>query len=84
MGFGTGERGRPQMRKTIKLDGEICPNCAGKIQAKIEGLDGVNSVSVNALTLKFILDAEDAKFDDLLGQYVKIFADVEPDCEVLV
>lgn len=72
------------MRKVIKLDGEICPNCAGKIQTKISGLDGVNSVSVNALTLKFTLDAEDDKFDDLLKKSVKIFEDVEPDCEVLV
>ncbi len=72
------------MRKTIKLDGEICPNCAGKIQSKIEGLNGVNSASVNALTLKFILDADDSSFGELLSQSVKIFADVEPDCEVLV
>lgn len=72
------------MRKSIKLDGEICPNCASKIQNKIEQLSGVNSASVNALTLKFILDAEDSKFGELLNQSIKIFADVEPDCEVLV
>lgn len=72
------------MRKVIKLDGEICANCAGKIQAAIEKLPGVNRVSVNAMTLKFTLDAEDDAFDDVLAKSLKIFNDIEPDCEVLV
>ena len=71
------------MRKVIKLDGELCANCAGKIQAAIEKIDGVNSASVNAMTLKFTLDAEDDKFDEALKQSLKVFADIEPDCEVL-
>ena len=72
------------MRKVIKLDGEICANCAGKIQAAIEKLPGVNKVSVNAMTLKFTLDVEDTAFDDVLAKSLKIFNDIEPDCEVLV
>ena len=72
------------MRKVIKLDGELCANCAGKIKTAIEKLDGVNSVSVNAMTYKFTLDAEDDKFDDVLKQSLKVFNDIEPDCEVLV
>lgn len=72
------------MRKVIKLDGEICANCAAKIQTAIEKLPGVNSASVNAMTYKFTLDAEDASFDDALSASVKIFSDIEPDCEVLV
>ena len=72
------------MKKVFKLDGEICANCANKIQTKIEKLDGVNKVSVNAMTLKFTLDADDDKFDALVSESVKIFGKVEPDCEVLV
>ena len=72
------------MRKVINLDGELCANCAGKIQAAIEKLDGVNSASVNAMTYKFTLDAEDGVFDEVLQRSVKLFADIEPDCEVLV
>ena len=72
------------MRKVIKLDGELCANCAGKIQDKISKLDGVNSASVNAMTYKFTLDCADDKFDEIIKQSVKIFEDMEPDCEVLV
>ena len=72
------------MRKSYKLDGEICANCAGKIQAAIEKLPEVNSASVNAMTLRFTLDAQDDAFADVLDKSVKIFSDIEPDCEVLV
>ena len=72
------------MRKVYKLDGEICANCAGKIQAGIEKLPGVNKASVNAMTYKFTLDADDDAFDDVLDKSLRIFGDIEPDCEVLV
>lgn len=72
------------MRKVIKLDGDLCANCAGKIQAAIEKLPGVNKASVNAMTYKFTLDAEDDAFDEVLSKSVSIFNDIEPDCEVLV
>ena len=72
------------MRKSFKLDGEICANCAGKIQDKITKLDGVNKASVNAMTLKFTLDADDARFDDIVAESVRIFDKIEPDCIVLV
>ena len=72
------------MRKVFKLDGELCANCAGKIKNAIEKIDGVKSVSVNAMTYKFTLDCEDDKFDAALEQSLKLFADIEPDCEVLV
>jgi copper chaperone CopZ len=71
------------MRKAIKLDGEICANCAGKIQDKISKMDGVNSASVNPMTMKFTLDADDDKFDSIVAESVKVFNDIEPDCEVL-
>ena len=72
------------MKKSFKLGGEICANCAAKIQDKINKLDGVNKASVNAMTLKFTLDADDAQFDDIVAESVRIFDKVEPDCEVLV
>ena len=72
------------MRKVYKLDGELCANCAGKIKDAVEKLPGVNSASVNAMTYKFTLEAEDDKFDEALKGSLKLFSDIEPDCEVLV
>ena len=72
------------MKKTYKLDGEICGNCAAKIQDAISKLDGVNDVKVNFMLLKFTLDADDEQFDGLLDESIRIFDKIEPDCEVLV
>ena len=47
-------------------------------------LDGVNKVSVNAMTYKLTLDSTDETFDVNLQKVVKLFADIEPDCEVLL
>ena len=71
------------MRKVYKLDGEICANCAGKIQAAAEKLPGINKVSVNAMTMKLTLDAQDEAYDDVLEAVEKLFADIEPDCEIV-
>ena len=72
------------MKKSYKLNGEICGNCAAKIQDKISKLDGVNSAKVNFMLLKFTLDADDERFDDLVAESVRIFDAIEPDCKVLV
>ena len=72
------------MKKTFKLSGELCGNCAAKIQDQIGKLDGVNDAKVNFMLLKFTLDAEDARFDEALAESVRIFDKIEPDCEVHV
>ena len=36
------------------------------------------------MTYKLTLDSTDETFDANLQQIVKLFADIEPDCEVLV
>jgi len=71
------------MKKTFKLDGEICANCAAKIENSIQKLEGVQNVRVNAMTLKWTLEADDAAFDGIVKESVKIFNKVEPDCEIV-
>ena len=71
------------MRKTYKLEDLCCANCAAQIQDAVELGDGVNSASVNFLTEKFTLDADDARFDEIFAQSKKIFKKIEPDCEIL-
>lgn len=70
------------MRKVYKLDEIDCPTCAQKLQDALAKVDGVQSVSVNFLTQKLTLEAEDDGFDAVLGRIVKLAADLEPDCEI--
>ncbi len=72
------------MKKTFELEDLDCANCARKMQEAVEKLDGVKSCSVNFMTQKMILDADDARFDDILNEAIKVMKKVEPDCTVLV
>ena len=47
-------------------------------------LDGVEKVSVNFMTQKLTLEADDDRFDEVLQRVVDYTADVEPDCEILL
>ena len=71
------------MRKSFRLDEIDCANCALKLQDALARVDGVRSVSVNFMTQKLTLEAEDARFDAVLDQVVQVAARVEPDCEII-
>lgn len=72
------------MKKTFKLIDLDCANCAAKMEAAIKKLPGVNDASVSFLSQKMTIDAEDAKFDEIVKQAVKVCKKVEPDCEIVV
>ena len=70
------------MKKAFKIEVD-CAVCANKIQDAVCKLDGVNSVSVNFMTQKMIIDIDDNRFDDVFANVVKTAKKVEPDFEVL-
>lgn len=71
------------MKRAMKLEGELCGNCANKIQTKISKIDGVNDVKVNFMTMRFTLDADEARWDDIVAKSVKVFDAIEPSCKVV-
>ena len=71
------------MKKAFKLDEIDCANCARELQDELAKLDGVKSVSVNFMTQKLTLEADDAGFEDVLQRVVDYTADAEPDCEII-
>lgn len=71
------------MRKSYKLDEIDCANCARKLEDAINKLEGVQKATVNFMTQKLTLTADDASFDDVFERVVKLTADIEPDCEIL-
>ncbi|MBE6990884.1 MAG: heavy-metal-associated domain-containing protein [Ruminococcaceae bacterium] len=66
-----------------KFNCEIdCANCAAKVEEAIAALDGVNDVKVNFMMQKFTLDADEARFDDVLRQAISVGKKIEPDFSV--
>ena len=70
------------MKKTYKLVDLDCANCARKMQDAISRLDGVTGCTVNFLTQKLTIEADDV--DALMKYVVKCIKKVEPDCEVIL
>lgn len=70
------------MKKVFKIEVD-CAVCANKIQDALAKLEGINSVSVNFMTQKMILDIDDAQFEEVYKKALKVAKKVEPDFEVL-
>ena len=72
------------MKKVFKLVDLDCANCAAKMERAIAQLDGVQSVTVSFLAQKLTLEADDARFDEIVREMVKCVKKVEPDCEIIL
>ncbi|WP_165169998.1 cation transporter [Adlercreutzia sp. ZJ242] len=74
------------MRKAFKLQDLDCANCAAKMEADINDLDGVSKATVNFLTQKLMIDADvpdAASFGTIVDQAQQICSKYEPDCLIL-
>lgn len=72
------------MKKVYDLEDLDCANCAMKMECGIKKIDGVIDASVNFMTQKLTVEADDEVFDDVIKQVVKTCKKVEPDCTVLL
>ena len=70
------------MKKTFLLDGLCCANCAAKIEAGINKLDGIDHASISFLTGKLVIETAGEPSKDLLKQVEKVVHKVEPDVEM--
>ena len=70
------------MTKIFKLENLDCANCAAKMERGIKAIDGVNDCTVSFMTQKMILNADDARFAEILELAKKAIAKVDPDCKV--
>ena len=68
------------MKKKFKLTDLDCANCAAKMEDAIKKLDGVNDASVSFMMQKMTIDADDARFDEIMKEVVEVCKRVEPDC----
>ena len=72
------------MKKRFNLTDLDCASCAAKMEQAIKKLPGVRDASVSCLPQKLTLDADDARFDAIVQEVVKVCKKVEPDCVIHV
>ena len=59
------------MKKMYMLEDLDCANCAAKMEEAISKIDGVTYARVSYLAQKLTLEADDARYDDILAEVVK-------------
>ena len=68
-----------QKKFNIEVD---CANCAAKIENAVKNLPGVVNASVSFMAQKLTIEADDARFEEIMDQVVKACKKVEPECEI--
>lgn len=68
------------MKKKFKMVNLDCANCAAKMEAAINKIDGVESAVVSFMAQKLTLVADDGRFDEIVRQAEAACKKVEPDC----
>ena len=72
------------MKKRFKLVDLDCANCAAKMEDAIKKVDGVKDATVSFVMQKMTVEADDARFDYIMKEIVKVCKRVEPDCEIVL
>lgn len=71
------------MKKTFKLEGLCCANCAAKIENAISKLDGITNVSLSFMTTKLVIEADEDKLPFIIEEARKIVRKIEPDAKMI-
>ncbi len=72
------------MKKKFKLEDLDCANCAAKMETAINKINGVKEATVSFMTQRLVIEADDARFDEIMKEVVAVCQKVEPDCRILI
>ncbi len=71
------------IKKVFKMEELDCANCASKMEALINKIDGVEKATVSFMTQKLTIEAEEEKFPQILIQAQKECNKIEPDTRIV-
>ncbi len=65
-------------KKTYKLHELDCANCAAKIEDGVSKIDGVETVTVNYMTQKMVVEAHEDSLEKIVEKAMKVIKKVDP------
>lgn len=72
------------MKKKFNMENLECANCAAKMEALIKKIPGVNDATMNFMTQKLTIDADESRFDEIMKEAQKACSKIEPDCKIKI
>ena len=70
------------MKRKFILEGLGCANCASKMEEAIKKINGVKEATVNFMTQKLVIEAEDDRMPAIIEESKKIVRKIEPDTRI--
>lgn len=72
------------MKKKFHLEDLDCANCAAKMETAINKIEGVEKATVSFMTQRLVIEADEARFDDIMKEVTAVCKKVEPDCRIVM
>lgn len=72
------------MTKTYRMKNLGCASCGAKMERAIKKLDGVSNASINFMTQKLTLEADETKLDTIVPEMQKAVKKFESEAEIIV
>ena len=72
------------MKKTFRLEGLDCANCAAKIEKKVKAMDGVKDATVSFFAQKLVLEADDERFEEIARKVAEVVHHTDADCTMVL
>ena len=70
------------MKKTFKLIGLDCANCAAQLENALQKIEGIENASVSFMTEKLIFECEEEKEEGITKKVKKVIKKEEPDVKI--
>lgn len=70
------------MKKQYRLSELDCANCAAKMEIAVRRVDGVRAASVNFMLQRLTVEADDARFEQVMEDVRRACRKIEPDCQL--
>ena len=71
------------MNKAYRLKDLDCAACAAKLESHLPKINGINSVSVNFMYQKLMVDFDETRKDEILAEIKRITNHIEPEVKIL-
>lgn len=72
------------MKKTYRMNGVDCANCALKMETEIAKLDGVNSCSISFVMQKLTIDVDAEKLDSIIEKASAVCKRIDRHAEIII
>lgn len=72
------------MKKVFRLKDLDCANCAAKMEAAINQIDGITKATVSFMTQRLTLECEADQMDEMLQKAQRAISKIEPDCRIIL